>query len=296
MPRGLIMRMRIFLLALSIVFSLVKIPCHAQNLEDLARKEREKREQQKSAKKVYTNDDLGKYENQREASSTPLAPESAGDLNSPKSLLNETSGEEERQWSKRFIEAKSKIEEAKKQGEDLQTKLTDLNLKLMRQSDVFDREHLYGPLINQTKQQIEQNKADKLAAEQALEDLHEELRKSGKPASWENSEAALKPLTSENKGKATETKDQKYWLEQLGKIDKRFDALVAPLQEEEFQLVHRRSPKEGETPPNQFGLGRDPRAIDIDVQIKELKQKRDQEKKALIEKAIQQGALPGWFR
>ena len=38
------------------------------------------------------------------------------------------------------------------------------------------------------------------------------------------------------------------------------------------------------------------RVIDIDVQIKDLTQKRDQEKAALVEQAIREGALPGWFR
>ena len=87
-------------------------------------------------------------------------------------------------------------------------------------------------------------------------------------------------------------------MEQLGVIDKRYNALIAPLQEERFQLINRRPSAEGEStaPNSSLGMGVPPRVVDIDVQIKELNQKRDQEKAALIDKAIHEGALPGWFR
>ena len=91
-------------------------------------------------------------------------------------------------------------------------------------------------------------------------------------------------------------KDQKYWQEQLSIIDKRYNALITPLEAERFQLVNRRTAQEGEflSTPDRLGLGAPPEVIDIDVQLKELKQKREQEKNALIERALR--ALPGWFR
>ena len=67
------------------------------------------------------------------------------------------------------------------------------------QSDVFDREHLYPELVTQTEEQIKKNKADLSEAEQKLEDLRDELRKSGHPRSWEDSQAALKPLPETEK-------------------------------------------------------------------------------------------------
>jgi hypothetical protein len=154
------------------------------------------------------------------------------------------------------------------------------------------------PLIAQAKEKIEKNKNELASAEAELEDLRDELRKSGKPISWAESQLALQPENKGGKAEPPKVKDQKYWVEQLGVIDKRYDTLIAPLQEERFQLINRRPSAEGEStaPASGLGMGVPPRVIDIDVQIKELNQKRDQEKAALIEKALHEGALPGWFR
>lgn len=269
-----------------------------QSLADLAKKEREK--QQGKARKVYTNDDLTKYEGLRPTTpANPAAEPSESVGASAKAALPGPDENSERAWSKRFVEAKARVQESKTQADALQTKLNDLNMKLLRQSDVFDRENVYGPLIAQAKQQIEENKAETAAAQQELADLREELRKSGNPASWENSEAALKPDPKEAKPEAEpKVKDQKYWQEKLSAIDKRYSALITPLETERFQLVHRRSLKEGETPTatGPLGMGAPPRVLDIDIQIKDLNQKREQEKQELVSRALREGALPGWFR
>ena len=131
-----------------------------------------------------------------------------------------------------------------------------------------------------------------------MDDLREELRKSGNPVSWENSEAALKPDPKETKPEEPKIKDQKYWQEKLSVIDKRYNAMISPLETERFQLINRRSLKEGETPtaPGVLGMGAPPRVLDIDVQIKELNEKREQEKREVVNQATREGALPGWFR
>ena len=272
---------------------------YSQSLADIARQEKERREQQKAGKRVYTNEDLNKYERSAENASE----KQSTDSEEPSSLSRRappptTSDAEERVWSKRFIEAKGNIEQLKSQGESLQAKLNNLNMQLLRQSDVFDREHVYGQLIAQTKQQIEQNKSDLTAAQQALEDLREALRKGGHPPSWEDSQAALKPAPQDDKKEEHKTKDQRYWQEQLATIDKRYEALISPLEAERFELVNRRAPKDGEstTPSTGLGMGMPPRVIDIDVQIKDLNKKRDQDKQQLVDQAIREGALPGWFR
>jgi hypothetical protein len=272
---------------------LAVLPGLCQSLADLAKKEREK--QQTKPKKVYTNEDLNKYEDLR--SSVPAAP-AHGTSKSAKPLLAGPDDSSERAWSKRFIEAKARVQDSKTKAEALQTKLGDLNMKLLRQSDVLDRENVYGPLITQTKKEMEENKAEGAAAQQGLADLREELRKSGNPASWENSEAALKPDPKEAKPEEPKIKDQKYWQEKLNTIDKRYNAMITPLETERFQLVNRRTLKEGETPtaPGALGMGAPPRVLDIEIQIKELNQKRDQEKQAVVNQATREGALPGWFR
>jgi len=273
------------------------VPRHCQSLADLAKKEREK--QQGNPRKVYTNDDLNKYEDLRSSvPATPAAQPSDNAGKSSKAMLAGPDDSSERAWSKRFIEAKARVRDSKTNAEALQSKLNDLNMKLLRQSDVLDRENVYGPLIAQAKQQIEENKAEIAAAQQGLEDLREELRKTGNPVSWENSEAALKPDPKETKPEEPKIKDQKYWQEKLSVIDKRYNAMISPLETERFQLINRRSLKEGETPtaPGALGMGAPPRVLDIDVQIKELNQKREQEKREVVNQATREGAMPGWFR
>jgi hypothetical protein len=271
----------------------------AQSLADLAHKEREKRGQNSASRRVYTNEDLRKYEDSRAEATTSPAPEAApSESRRTTPLPLTTDDSDERLWSKRFIEARARIQETKTQGEALQAKLNDLNLKLLRQSDVYDRENVYIPLIAQTREQLEKNRADGAAAEQALEDLREELRKSGNPAGWENSQAALKPDPAEHQPEEPKIKGQQYWQERLATIDKRYNALIAPLEAERFQLINRRDPKEGESiaSTGSLGLGVPPRVIDIDIQIKELNQEREKEKEKFIDQAIREGALPGWFR
>jgi len=288
---------RRFLASVCLLSLLPAVPGHGQSLADLAKKEREK--QQGKPRKVYTNDDLNKYEDLRSSvPATPAAQPSDNAGKSSKAMLAGPDDSSERGWSKRFIEAKARVRDSKANAEALQTKLNDLNMKLLRQSDVFDRENVYGPLIAQAKQQIEENKAEMAAAQQGLENLREELRKTGNPVSWENSEAALKPDPKETKPEEPKIKDQKYWQEKLSVIDKRYNAMISPLETERFQLINRRSLKEGETPtaPGALGMGAPPRVLDIDVQIKELNQKREQEKREVVNQATREGAMPGWFR
>jgi hypothetical protein len=289
--------LRQLLASVCLLSLLPAVPSLCQSLADLAKKEREK--QQGKPKKVYTNEDLNKYEDLR--SSVPATPstqasDSAG--KSSKAMLAGLDDSSERAWSKRFIEAKARVRDSKTNAEALQTKLNDLNMKLLRQSDVLDRENVYGPLIAQAKKQIEENKGEAAAAQQGLDDLREQLRKSGNPISWENSEAALKPDPKETKPEEPKIKDQKYWQEKLGAIDKRYNAMISPLETERFQLVNRRNLKDGETPtaPGALGMGAPPRVLDIEIQIKELNQKREQEKLETVNQAVREGALPGWFR
>ena len=288
---------RRFLASVCLLSLLLVVPGFSQSLADLAKKEREK--QQGKPRKVYTNDDLSKYEDLRSSVPATLAVQSSDSAGkSFKAMPAEPDDSSERAWSKRFIEAKARLRDSKTNAEALQAKLNDLNMKLLRQSDVLDRENVYGPLIAQAKKQIEENRVEATAAQQGLDDLREELRKSGNPVSWENSEAALKPDPKETKPEEPKIKDQKYWQEKLDAIDKRYNTMITPLETERFQLVNRRSLKDGETPtaPGALGMGAPPRVLDIEIQIKELNQKRAQEKQEAVNQAIREGALPGWFR
>ena len=63
-------------------------------------------------------------------------------------------------------------------------------------------------------------------------------------------------------------------------------------------MIHRVPPKEGQSVAQTgfLGLGAPPLVNELDGKIKELNQKREQEKKELVDQAMREGALPGWFR
>ncbi len=205
----------------------------------------------------------------------------------------------EKKWSKRFIDAKAKLKASQDKGIELQTKLNDLSRKLLLQSDIYNQEHLLTPMIADTQKQLAQNKEALQTAEQELENLREELRKSGDPVfifgkiqKRRFRRNLKKPHSSSGK------EDQQYWQSQLNEIDKKYDDLIHQMEVERFQLLNRRPPSENESliPSGNIGMGAPPRVYEIEQQIKDLRKKQEQEKTALQDKAINEGALPGWFR
>ncbi len=274
---------------------------NGQSLGDLARQENEKKRQTKKATRIITNEDMGSG-SAESAVTNPRPLQDSPDLSSTGSKTSsEPSGKKddpEKKWSKRFIDAKAKLKASQDKGIELQTKLNDLSRKLLLQSDIYDREHLLTPMIADTQKQLAQNKEALQTAEQELENLREELRKSGDPVSWENSEKALQPEPEKASTVAPAKKDQQYWQSQLNEIDKKYDDLIHQMEVERFQLLNRRPPSENESliPSGNIGMGAPPRVYEIEQQIKDLRKKQEQEKTALQDKAINEGALPGWFR
>lgn len=294
--------MKTYLLALLMV-SGTAVPGGAQKLEDAATRERARRAQIKSWGKVYTNEDLKRYHAEGEPSSsvTPVSIQSATGRFLP--LQTQASGfnsEDERLWSKRFIEARARLQAAQKRGEMLQVRLSQLHWGLMTVNcSNGDGCAGYDPYYTiQTRQQIENNQKELSAAEQALEDLREQLRKSGNPRSWENSQLGLEPAVEEQGAEVPQAKDEPYWREQLLVLDRRYNAVIEPLEAELFELIHHRPARGSESisTTGELGLWFPPYVHELYGRIKEFKQQREQEKVALVEKGRREGALRGWFR
>ena len=291
--------MKTYLLALLMVWG-IAVPGGAQKLEDAATQERARRAQIKSLGQVYTNEDLKKYHAEGEPSSsvTPVSIQSATGRSVP--LQTQALGfnsEDERLWSKRFIEARARLQAARKPGEMLQVRLRQLYWGLMTVNCSEGGCAGYDPYYTiQTRQQMENNQKELRAGEQALEDLREQLRKSGNPRSWENSQLALEPAVK--MAEVPRVKDEPYWREQLLLLNRRYDAVIEPLEGELFELIHLRPAREGESTSTtgELGLWFPPYVHELYGHIKELKQQREQAKVALVEKGRREGALPGWFR
>ena len=277
----------------------------AQSLAEAAERERTRRAQLPHAAVTYTNEAL-----QRDPSR--YAPPSSGRVKSgpapsrslrPGDLPDPT--REELRWSRRFLQLKARLAAAEQRHQALQLKLKDLNLKLQgdpfRQTTVTDPAHVYGPLIAQAEHRIERSLQVLSSARQELADLRERLRKSGKPLSWEDSQAALasRPLGGAADGaEGPARRDRAYWQRQLSVIDQRFRSLIAPLEIERFRLVHRRIPGKGESLDvgSTTALGLPPGVADLNRRIRQLRSRKTEEKQALVDHALRSGALPGWFR
>src|SRR5438034_782296 len=293
------MKTRLFTVLIVLATS---VPGWAQELGEAARQEQTRRSQIKSLGKVYTNQDLKKYRTQPEPSSgssatrVPIQSSTGGSV--PLRTWASSLNSEERLWSKRFIEARARLQAAQKRRETLQARLDQLNWGFMTVG-CGDGAGCsgYDPYYTiQTRQQIENNQKELSAAEQALEDLREQLRKSGNPRSWEDSQLALEPAV--RMAEVPRVKDEPYWREQLLLLDKRYDAVIEPLEAELFELIHLRPAREGESTwtTGELGLWFPPYVHELYGHIKELKQQREQAKVALAEKGRREGALPGWFR
>ena len=153
------------------------VPGWAQELGEAARQERTRRTQIKSLGKVYTNQDLRKYRTLPEPSSgssatrVPIQSSTGGSV--PLRTWASSLNSEERLWSKRFIEARARLQAAQKRHEMLQARLNQLNWGFMTVGCGDGAACSgYGPYYTiQTKQQMENNQKELRPAEQALEDL-----------------------------------------------------------------------------------------------------------------------------
>src|SRR5215470_1033706 len=109
------MHTRWLVLVFSSVLALPALPCHAQSVADAARQERAKRQSKKTPTKVFTNEDLRRYDDASSQTSPDAEPPSEPTQSSARSEGLSSGDGEERAWSRRFIEAKAKLQQAKNQ-------------------------------------------------------------------------------------------------------------------------------------------------------------------------------------
>ena len=273
-----LMKLLLLVLTLSILLRPAILPAQTKSLAEVAERERQRRERLGSASRVFTNVDLNKYRGPSESSSGQ-GRESKPSFVPVTSHMREI--EEEFVWSQRFIEAKRRLLEAQIRSRRLQATLRQENVRAILLAPAGpEGGGGYGPYGTfETENQMKKINEDITSVERELEDLREQLRKSGQPASWERS---LLALSSSETGESVTPglRDSRYWQAQLSLIDNYYNSLIDPLKGE-----MKGDGEEGNTYPD-----------DLRLLVKELDQKREQEKAALAERAILEGALPGWFR
>jgi hypothetical protein len=201
--------------------------------------------------------------------------------------------EDERVWSRKFLEAKTRLREGRGEHDRLSRKLN-----VLRSFSCGEDATYYNPyFLSKTEKELERARKELETAEHALADLQESLRRSGKPVSWQDSRLAIEQPRQSASTLIPAVKDKDFWNKQLAIIDKRYNHLIEPLRIELFELAHLRAPNPGEDITRTgFGTCLPPFYSEIRRQIEELRQHHLEERAALMEQARREGALPGWFR
>jgi hypothetical protein len=181
------------LLAALLVAASVPASVPSQGLGDAARKEQKRRSEAKpGTTKSYSQDDLGQLPPIANAQSSgepsPPTTTSAGSQpGDPATPTDDSYSREERQrrqdearWRDRVAKARKRLEDA----EEAHAALASLSFG-SEDSEVFDA---HGQVLNRSLGDLQQAtaraKAERDAAQRALEDLLEEARRAGVPPGW----------------------------------------------------------------------------------------------------------------
>lgn len=274
--------MRYRRLVITILFLFFTSLLLGQDVKEAARKERERQAALKQKARVYTNSDVA---TQRPPEDQKKSAETSTPAGGEQKILD-NGGHDEKYWSDKFIAAKKRVAAAQQEQVDLEARLKDYFFKLETQSNVYDREHLYIPLIEEAKQAREKNKKELEDAKNALDNLYTALRKSDAPRAWADSKPAEQPSL------APDHPDQESFEKQLKKVDEEYEALERPYKNERFRLVYRRNPDKADSldmKPENYGPGLDPGIATLDAKINELEEKRQQARAEVIRQARRAG-------
>jgi len=193
--RGAFMKKFAVLLPVAFFFAFISA-ANAQSLADLAKKEKERRAEIKD-NRVITKEEAEKY---RTSDPEPAAPENpSGDAEASKTEgesakaaqsnkadpdePTDFEGRPESFWRKTMTEARQKVKDLKNEANALQVTVSDLQTKFYNMDDGFKRETIQREL-QKTYYMQDLNKENLKKAEDALQDLEKEARKSGALPGW----------------------------------------------------------------------------------------------------------------
>ncbi len=168
---------------------------YSQSLADIAKKEKERREQLKIHERVITNQDAARFKAtgaitivpQGEATPPKPAPEKdAAAKPDSKPASDEPvdfQGRPESFWRQTVADARAKVRDLENEGNVLILKLNDLQNRFYRESDGFNQQNIQRE-INRTIYEQDLNKEKTAAAKAQLDDLLKDARKTGALPGW----------------------------------------------------------------------------------------------------------------
>ncbi len=193
------MRRLTVLFTAAFLLSTASVVC-SQTLADLAKKEKERREQLKDKERVITNKDAAKFKSsgvmtpsaQPEAAAPKPAPDKATAVKPAKADSDEPTdfqGRPESFWRQTLADARAKVRDLGNEANVLILRLNDLQNRFYRESDGFRQQEIQREM-NKTIYEQDQNKEKLATAKSQLEDLLGEARKSGALPGWLDEKSA----------------------------------------------------------------------------------------------------------
>ena len=177
--------------ALLLLFTFVAETSSAQTLAEIARRERARQKQAEPTRK-------GTFTNANATVTPAAAPPTAGNASAlpekPAEKKEETAakttgptdknGRDEKYWRDAFQKARDAVKKADDKVQLQESRLKDLNTQLLRQSDIYNKENVLGPLITGAQKDLEAAKAEADQARNKVSSLEDELRVAGGLPGW----------------------------------------------------------------------------------------------------------------
>ncbi len=170
------------------VLGLFCLESGAQSLPDVARRERE-RQQEVAETRVFTNENVatGGSISAAEApteSDSDVSPSAASPAEDGEEGAEGTGERTEDTWHEMFSQARDELTRSEEWLELVEQQLTDLSQRLLTDSGFYNNENVLGPAIQNMQDELVAAEARVAAANQAIADLRQELRRAGAPAGW----------------------------------------------------------------------------------------------------------------
>jgi hypothetical protein len=195
--RGVFMKKFVVLLHTIFLIAFVSASYAQQSLADLAKQEKERREEIKN-NRVITDEEAASYVKEGQASpalpeqplgTTPPEKQGSEAANKPQANNTETdepkdfAGRPESFWRNTMAEARKSVKDLTNEANVIVLKIADMQNKFYRMDDGFKREDIQRE-IQKSYYEQDLNKQNLEKAKSGLQDLENEARKSGALPGW----------------------------------------------------------------------------------------------------------------
>ena len=162
--------------ALPVVLIVFAVDSSAQTIADIARRERARQGRIQS-----TTINIGNGATTTTAASTSGTSASAS---TKPTGSTDSQAHDEKYWREAFQKARQELNRAEAKVQVLEQKQRDLNMQVLRQSDVYNREYRLNAEIAAGQAELDNARRDADQARQKIADLEDDLRRAGAPSGW----------------------------------------------------------------------------------------------------------------